>query len=458
MKSPNDKLILQCLNNEIEFDNLDKELKYKILVYIQKNELGLKFFKNKWFDILTRKFYVNEYKCDLEYECEYNDKISFDSFEEFFKYSKGDIYDNTCFYGYKFSDDEIKKYNINISKLNFTSFTEDNILKNKLQMDDFYKEIKNQQIIIANLQNFINECNTIKTTKLYIEKQDEFKNKFIQCFDNFFDNFTNRLFNSLILQKHKNLLKKLINKFTSEELLSTFNFGELLILNGIDGANAYIKALENAKKYKYDNNQKVILYKEILKQYKKGEFKTSTFKGFNKYRQLYFIQISYYFKNNNEIFYTNYYTSFDAFIKAANFDLGSANLLFAPTEKEKLKEYKFDKNTKFPFEKEKLKYIVFKEFKNDKFFIIEKYINEDNETIFSKTHEFECFFDFVSFLNGDLKNSNLLLCNGIENIKGLSDLNLDDIKVRSSVKKELGLKIIKSKNLEQYAESEAVLS
>lgn len=39
MKSHDDKLILQCLNNEIKFDDLDTALRYKILVYIQKMNL-----------------------------------------------------------------------------------------------------------------------------------------------------------------------------------------------------------------------------------------------------------------------------------------------------------------------------------------------------------------------------------------------------------------------------------
>lgn len=304
------------------------------------------------------------------------------------------------------------------------------------------------------MQKWIDECKTIRTNKTYIEVEKEFEIKF----GPYLKNLTMHLFNTLIFQKYKKLQKNIIFKFSFEDLLKFFTFDELLILNGIDGANAYIKALENVKFNRYEFCQEATLYKEIIKQYQSGEFKTSTFKGFDKNKQLYFIEICYYFKNDIVIFYKNYYTCFNNFIKAAGFDLCSSNLIYAPIESEKIKKYKFDEDTLLPFDKSKLKYVVLKEYKDNKFIVTEKYINEDNKTIFSRINEFEYFFEFVAFLNDDLKDSNLLFCNGIENIKRLSNLEFDRVKVRSFVARELGLNINKPYYLERYTESVASLS
>lgn len=64
---------------------------------------------------------------------------SFDNFTNFYTFLKGDIYEESCFYGYNFSNDEINKYSLDLNKINFDSFileTIDDYSFDKLNEDD----------------------------------------------------------------------------------------------------------------------------------------------------------------------------------------------------------------------------------------------------------------------------------------------------------------------------------
>ena len=80
----------------------------------------------KGFIICDKSFFVFKYAVHrLEY---YNTEIikvrvDFPDFDSFYDALWGDIYNNSCYYGYHFSDQEIKQYALDISKLNFDSIT-----------------------------------------------------------------------------------------------------------------------------------------------------------------------------------------------------------------------------------------------------------------------------------------------------------------------------------------------
>ena len=82
------------------------------------------------FDVLKKEFFANElfHFTDKEgNDCEYHLPHSFTDFGSFFKHLGGKIYEKSCYFGYTFSKEEIKKYKIDLSRLNFTSLVEETI-------------------------------------------------------------------------------------------------------------------------------------------------------------------------------------------------------------------------------------------------------------------------------------------------------------------------------------------
>ena len=94
-------IIQKILQKDTSFLELYSGDQREVLNYIQSQNLNMRVFGHKWYDILTRKFYAIEYLPKENTLFEVNkEKREFSSFADFFSYIQGDIYQNTCFYGY----------------------------------------------------------------------------------------------------------------------------------------------------------------------------------------------------------------------------------------------------------------------------------------------------------------------------------------------------------------------
>lgn len=120
-------VINKKVRRKATFLELYPEEKGAVLDYIQRHNIDIKVFGHKWYDILSQKFYAYEYLPSEEAFGFNKEKREFDSFEDFFGYVRGDIYENSCFYGYVFSADEIDKFSVDIGLLNFDSFVTETI-------------------------------------------------------------------------------------------------------------------------------------------------------------------------------------------------------------------------------------------------------------------------------------------------------------------------------------------
>ena len=106
----------------------------------------------------------------------------------------------------------------------------------------------------------------------------------------------------------------------------------------------------------------------------------------------------------------------------------------------------------------KYNYAVRKEYYDGKFVVTQEWTDAENDLAKRYRHKFDYFFDFVSFLNGDLSNADLLLCDGLRHLRNIDGINLTNANITSSVLDEIGIKYEKyevpTQTLESFAASE----
>ena len=424
------------IGKEIRFSELETTRQIAILDYIKNHGIDLKIFGQRWYDILSDKFYVIEYKLiDKSLRVGKEEKI-FESFNEFFDYVRGDIYDNSCFYGYKFSNSEIKKNRIDIRKINRDSFTHETIDSysfDKIQSD----KAKNAAVNVNRMKemlDYIKKCDPVSTLDDLEKEQQDFVGKF-----NFYNSIN--VFFSFILRRDKEIVKKSAIEFACKhDIFNGISFGTILFTYGRDSA---LKMIDNyVGECSCSTRRKRIKdFKDILTKYDSGTLRMRKRFGFDFDSQLYFVFFLDFDTMNSNLNQYNFFENFDEFISFVDGDLCGANLLEAPVSKEEISKYKTDGETKFPLSKEYRSYEIKKEFINGKFVVSQKWIDANDIVILESEKNFDKFFDFVHFLNGDLSNANLLLCDGIENIKSLLGLKFDGIIVRSNIAEKLGLQL-----------------
>lgn len=431
------KIIKKKYGIDVHFSELETLKKRAVLDYIQKHNLNIKVFEKKWFDILSNKFYVVEYKPweDSEFGVQKID-LSFDCFDEFFCYVNGDIYENTCLYGYVFNDEIIKKYSIDIKKINFDSFTTEEISSYTYEKivtskrSDSTDNAKRAQKIIEWIKN----CKPIRT----LDELESALSKFNKSFD-FWE--AKKVFFSMIIRKDPITIKNAIIKYVCKfDIYDGITFDNVLKIYGKEDALSVINNFNGMCSYS-TKLKRIRSFKSKLEAYESGLYDNERRFGFNYELQLYFVEDIFFNAQYSPIRITEYFGSFDEFVLYVNGDLCGADLSDAPLTSEEISKYKIDTKTKLPPLNKYEYYDVIKKYSRNEFVVKQRWYDKNDIVILGKEHCFETFFDFVHFLKGDLSNADLLLCDGLENIKHIKGLNLDGVKVRSEVAEKLGLPV-----------------
>ena len=113
-------VIRRKIRRKCSFFELTEPQQCEVLHYIESHKINLKIFQYKWFDIITQKFFVNEY-IPGGISTPHIQRLEFSNFEEYYNYVSGDIINNACYYGYSFSPELISKYQLDLTKMNFDS-------------------------------------------------------------------------------------------------------------------------------------------------------------------------------------------------------------------------------------------------------------------------------------------------------------------------------------------------
>lgn len=430
------QILLDVLNNNVNsFIELPYSEKIEILKKANQTYGINKIITFKGFDILKKLFFVFEYKI-LDENLNY-DKIEFVYFDEFYKYVNGNIYENTCFFGYTFSNKEINSYKINLNKINFSSFTKDTI--DNYSFDSVMNQKKDSYLDVNKFNNdliqLICECDKIKLFKKLIRKINEFV-------DNNTDySFKHNVFFSTILAKKGDSIKEdVIDYFCSNPSDDIIRFEDILFTYGKESA---IKAIENYNKTNYyaksTKLKKVGEFKRILSKYNDNN-KYVDFSSFKEKTQIYLVSRNYIQEDcTSYAIQSFYFFNFNDLIKFVKGDLSCCDFSQLLVDNINFKNYKLGKYSKLPIDIKPIKYEIIKKYENDKFQIILRWFNKDNVLIIDKNIKFDFFFDFLYFLKNDLSNSDLLNCEGIENIKNISNINFNEIKVSSDIANKLGI-------------------
>lgn len=404
----------------------------------------LRLFNKRGYDILTKKFFAYEYvlQNDDAYRCK-NIRNEFESFDIYYENLKGNIYDHSCYYGYNFSNDEVIKYNINIKNINFDAFINDDISTYTFEFLQKKEKEENNVIIEKGqkIQKWFSKIDEIKSYDELLKKLKNFSRNY--SFDN-----NKYIFFSLLIQKHKNSMAMLFFKYVCLHKVyddcDGISFNDILFYYGIDAAQTiidnYCNAIwrENTRKEKKGEigkmQRNLILFQDsrtICK--KKGTF--------NFELQLFCVKYSFYANDEENAFMNikKYMFSFEEFVNELNGDLRGCDLSKTSLSKEEILRYKIDDRTKLPIIKSYSSYQVIKEYINENFSVTQRWLDEQKIEVLNNRRTFEYFGDFVHYLQKNLANADLLMCDNIVNISGIKDLNLKGIKVRSDVAKKLGL-------------------
>lgn len=80
---------------------------------------------------------------------------------------------------------------------------------------------------------------------------------------------------------------------------------------------------------------------------------------------------------------------------------------------------------------------------NDEFVVEQSFLDENNHVLKFKSERFEYFVDFLHYINYDLSLTNLIMCDGLANVKFLEKYNISNAQIRSDICQKCNLPIIK---------------
>ena len=431
------EIIRRVLKKNVPLSELVSTEIRKVLDYIQKHEIRVKVFTSKWFDVLSNKFFAVECVVDEEYAWSSRRVIrEFATFKDFYDYIDGDIYENSCFYGYSFSQQEINQFRIDFASLNTSAFISEDITSysySKLALQN--KNRKATQIDrLRKVAIWMKECDPITSLETLEQRLKSFERKFR------FHGST-EVFISLIIQKYQATIEKpILEYFLKKPLFSGLHFGDILEAFGWDAA---VWVIENYRRGFNERIQQLDIkeFTRILKNFNNEDCSEKLETGFDNNVQFYYSKRSV-ITDGQVLFSTKrYFTSLDDLASAVGGNFKGGNFLKAPADKGSLLKFTTDFSTRFPPLPEEPLYQIKKEGRNGDFTVEQIWQDSQGTLVLDDHHRFNHFFDFVFFLRGDLSGADLLMCDGIERLKGLSGLILKNAKLRSNVSEVLGLPI-----------------
>lgn len=430
------EIIRQQTSRDVPFFELLPQEQKSVLTFIKKQQLGIKIIDKKWFNVLNKKFYSTEYK--VSYASSSGVAVvrkSFNTFEQLYKYVGGDIYTNSCFYGYVFSKKEIKKHSIKVDLLNFDSLIDCDIA-------DFSFEAiieRNRQKRLEKLQvlqpalNWATKIKSIPNLKTYKAKSRYFSSKLPWA-------ESDAIFYSLMVRNGVSGMDQITLELASRDSnFGRLRFDDVLLNYGKKAATIW---LENDIKSSFRGETRE--HKRIraaICAFADGDYVLRRTFGFNPELQLYYAKDYYLSREYIPLKQTNYFASFNEFKLFVKDDLRGANLLDAPISDKDLSRCETDKTTLFPRPATYDTYSLLKFYADKSFHVVQRWFDCKGNEILSDRHRFELFFDFAHFLKGDLSGGDYLECSNLVSLAGVDKLNFAEAKITSSVAKKLGLSL-----------------
>lgn len=191
-------------------------------------------------------------------------------------------------------------------------------------------------------------------------------------------------------------------------------------------------------------------HKQQLREYvdclKENKAKISHRSFFDEKSHFYVYQTDVTVENSNwPVSVFRYFDTFSEWTEFLGNDLSGCDLSKAPLSEIDFSAYKTNEDTILPvlylYRFNRLNYSVKKLYDRqyERFLVYLIWEDEKGRIVNRREFNYKYFFDFVFFLENDLSGADLLFCDGLENLRDFSGLNLTNVKARSRIWDRLGV-------------------
>lgn len=426
----------------MEVRNVPKEFALDSNVVKAERKLGLRKSGCRGFDVITQTFFVEE---DWFHTDSLGDvvstlhKMTFNSFEGYYRFLDGDIYENACYYQYAFEDEFSKNSNLDLDRLtkikSFVTKTVDDYSYERSQDEiESYKRCEKNKKCIKEWLDKFNTCDTYEHFKKVCSNYKRSKVSEYKCIEFFFFQYA---FDTQCSKKHLDVLME----YLSKDYISR---NAVLGLCLIHTPEVIIDKYDFSQASDTTNRKQKKEVKDFVEDLKNQNVEMIVEGYFDKATHFYCEETKVYRYYNNQGRKTlNHWCSvdvcrafgtFDEFIKYRNGNLKNCDLSGAVDLNVDFSKYTTDDTTRLPIrENAKLNCKVSKVYKNRKFIVSQIWSNKDKKVVKQQVHRFSYFFDFVAFLKGDLSGADLLFCTGLKNLSNIDGINLRNAKMTSEL-------------------------
>ena len=463
------KIIRQLKKNEISIFDVPEEYKNNIQLVTFERKSGLRITGKRGFDIISNSFFVEEELIYIDADGdERKEKVSvlFDSFDSYFDFLNGDIYNNACYTFCHTFDNATTSRTINLERLKTrNAFVEDTIEDYSLSLSNEEKEsYKRGGQIYKSCQQWSKKFNYCRSYDTFVKTVDNYKkSKTASIVDiSFF--FFQYIFTDIKDEQRFSIIMKYVSSgaYPSDKIIKAL----CSIYNPDDVMQSF--------NYSMGEKETIRRHKKKLQNYichlKDGEIEFYS-KAFFDEKTHYYCEATQGYQKDNKAFpittIYRYFETFDEFIDYRKGDLTYCDLSGALECHVDFLQYTIDETTKLPiYTNTEVTYSVKKYYCNGKFYVMQQWRNASGNVIKEYKHSFDYFFDFVAFLKGDLSEANLLLCDGLMFLEQWNSINFVNAKMRSCLCDKFGLKydiqkingdLIKSFDYAEQNENETAL-
>lgn len=439
------EIICQLKCYELSIKDVPEEVYYDKDIIAAERKFGLREELNRGFDVIHNFFFVEEkifFKNSEGDMYSQDNRIVFDTFEEYYNYLDGDIYEKSC---YKYCDfdkynDFILKKKIDINRLleneTFLSKTIDDVTLNISQEElDAYDETeKNKKLIKSWVKKFEN-CVSCKELEITVNRYNKSKLRDILDVSFFFYCYIYKNVNDM---DRFNVIM---------EYMCTGNYPEYKIIKALCSIYDPIDVIENydysfgSRQTKYKHKRKLKDYVELLNA---GKIRFKTRSYFDTKSHYYCEEVKG-FKDNQtweSVSIQRYFETFEEFINYKNGDLRGVDLSGNIKLNIDYSLYKIDKTTKLPLiaiDDSSLICEISKKYQDEEFIVCKEWKTKDDISVKEDIFVTSYFFDFVYYLKGDLSNSFLLFCDGLENLKNYDTIDFSGSRMTSNLCEKFGV-------------------
>lgn len=445
------RIIKKLKAGDLTVNSVPEELSRNIDILRAERKFGLRKSGHRGFDVIRQEFFVEEewfYLGDPDELYSSKHKEIFPDFEEYYQFLDGDIYDDACYYQYDFPDEIIHKFHLDTNRLyarnSLISDTINGSLPGLSPEDrKVYQHI--EKTVKKQYQNWLdkfNACSTYEELKKVCGKYER---------SAFFEKMPLRFF--LFQYAYHDPSDKRRMDILMEYLSKDYCGGE-----AVQGLCLIYDPEEVVQKFNYNQQSKVTNsrrkkeVRDFANDWVNHNVVTETRGYFDSQTHLYCNETSVYQYTNcrgRKVLYRlesccvkvcHVFTAFEDFASSRNRDLRNCDLSGAIDLEIDTSMYQTDSTTKLPVTADTdILYSISKSYWKDKFIVIQQWKNSKGQTIAKQLHKFEYFFDFVSFLKGDLSDSNLVLCEGLKYLNNTNELELKDARLTSSICEKFGI-------------------